>query len=52
MACNLVQDLIGSVNEEYKKYCEKNKKTPVPNLAIKREENAHYSKGRNLEGRD
>ena len=38
IACNLVQDLVSNVYEEYKKFCEKNNKTPVSCLAIRREE--------------
>lgn len=37
-ACQLVQDLIATVFEEYKKYCAKQNKTPVPKLALKKEE--------------
>ena len=37
-AINLVQNLINTVYDEYKKYCEKHKKTPVSELAVKIEE--------------
>jgi hypothetical protein len=37
-AINLVNELVASVYDEYKKYCEKNNKTPVPALALKKEE--------------
>jgi len=37
-ACNLVQELVASVYEEYKKYCSKINKVPVTCLAIRREE--------------
>jgi hypothetical protein len=38
MACNLVQELVQTVHEEYKEYCEKIGKTPVSCLAIRKEE--------------
>lgn len=38
MACNLVQELVYTVHEEYKKYCERANKTPVSCLAIRKEE--------------
>jgi hypothetical protein len=37
-ACNLVQELVYSVYEEYKKYCTKTNKIPVTYLAIRKEE--------------
>lgn len=37
-ACQLVQDLIATVYDEYKKYCLKQGKTPIPKLASKKEE--------------
>lgn len=37
-ACQLVQDLIATVFEEYKKFCAKQNKTPVSKLALKKEE--------------
>jgi len=37
-ACNLVQELVYSVYEEYKKYCTKTNKVPVSCLAIRKEE--------------
>jgi hypothetical protein len=36
IACNHVQELILNVYEEYKRFCEKNKKEPVYDLQIKR----------------
>jgi hypothetical protein len=38
LAINSVQELIQNVYEEYKKYCDKNNKTPVPALAIRKDE--------------
>jgi len=38
LACNQVQELVSSVYEEYKKFCEKNNKVPVSCLAIRKEE--------------
>jgi hypothetical protein len=38
MAINSVQELIQTVYEEYKKYCEKTNKTPVSCLAIRKDE--------------
>ena len=37
-ACNEVHELVSSVYEDYKKYCEKNNKPIVPCLAIRKEE--------------
>jgi hypothetical protein len=37
-ACNEVNELVCSVYEEYKKFCEKNNKQLVPCLAIRKEE--------------
>jgi phage host-nuclease inhibitor protein Gam len=36
VACNHVQELIMNVYEEYKRYCEKNKKEPRQELSIKK----------------
>ena len=36
IACNHVQELIMNVYEEYKRFCEKNKKEPKPDLQIKK----------------
>lgn len=44
-ACGLVQDLINSVFEEYKKYCYKVGKTPVSKFVIKKEEGLSNKKG-------
>lgn len=38
LAINSVQELIHNVYDEYKKYCEKNNKTAVPALAIRKDE--------------
>lgn len=35
-ACNHVQELIMNVYEEYKRFCEKNKKEPKPDLQVKK----------------
>jgi hypothetical protein len=37
-ACTLVQELIISVYEEYKRFCERNGKYPSSNLTIQKEE--------------
>ena len=37
-ACTLVQELIISVYEEFKRFCERNGKTPSTNLTIQKEE--------------
>jgi len=37
-ACQLVNELVFTVYEEYKKYCEKTNRTPVPCLALRKEE--------------
>jgi len=46
-ACNLVQELINNVFEEYKKYCEKCGKIGVQFLAIRREEGMSTRKNNN-----
>jgi len=38
VACQLVNELVSTVYEEYKKYCEKTNKTAVPFLAVRKEE--------------
>ncbi len=38
MAINSVQELIQSVYEEYKKYCERTSKIPVQCLAVRKDE--------------
>jgi hypothetical protein len=43
-AINLVQNLVNTVFEEYKKFCEKHGKTPVKELAIKIEEGVSTKK--------
>lgn len=45
MAINSVQELIQTVYEEYKKYCEKNNKSPVPCLAVRKDEGISSRKG-------
>jgi hypothetical protein len=46
IACNLVSELVQSVYEEYKKFCEKNNRTPVSCLAIRKEENLSTRKNK------
>jgi hypothetical protein len=45
MAINSVHELIQTVYEEYKKYCEKNNKTAVPCLAVRKDEGISSRKG-------
>ena len=47
-ACNLVQNLVTSVQDEYKKFCDRTGKTPVPCLAIRKEEGLSTKKGTSL----
>jgi hypothetical protein len=46
-ACNLVSELVQTVHEEYKKFCEKNGKNPVSCLAIRKEESISSRKNNN-----
>lgn len=53
-ACNLVQDLINTVHEEYKKHCYKFNKTPIPKVykkieeGISRKSTQGYNNGTNM----
>ena len=46
-ACNLVQELIINVYEEFKRFCERNGRTPTTNLTILKEENISSKKNNN-----
>lgn len=46
-ACNLVQELIINVYEEYKRFCERNGRMPTTNLTILKEENISAKKNNN-----
>jgi hypothetical protein len=48
-ACNLVQELVASVYEEYKKYCAKINRIPVTCLAIRKEEGISSKKKNEFE---
>jgi hypothetical protein len=43
-ACTLVQELIINIYEEYKRFCERNHKTPISNLSIKKYEGISSNK--------
>ena len=46
-ACNLVQELIINVYEEFKRFCERNGRTPNTNLTVLKEENISSKKNNN-----
>lgn len=46
-ACNLAQELIINVYEEFKRFCERNGRVPNNNLTIHKEENISCKKNSN-----
>jgi hypothetical protein len=52
MAIQLVNDLVSSVYEEYKTFCNKVGKTPVSQLAIRKEEGISSRKNTNRSEND
>ena len=46
-ACNLVQELIVNIYEEFKRFCDRNGRTPSTNLTILKDENISSKKNNN-----